>query len=300
MLAAAQHGVVARRQLLSRGLRPGLIDGRLVNGRLLPVLPGVYTIGTGQLGREGRWMAAALGGGQAALLSHRSAAALHGLIEPGAHEIEVIHFAPRRKTLVSIDRPGTHRFSVLVHCTRWLPPQDFSDVSGIPVTSVARTLVDLAGIVGFRRLRSALVEAERLRIMSRPDLDEVIGRGRGWSGVRNLRLALAEMDPDDVATRSDLELEMLSLCRDHGISAPAVNVPIGRYVADFHWPKFRLIVEVDGFASHGKRPAFRYDRNRDVDLMLAGHRVARFTHEDVFEKPTRTAQKLKALLANRP
>lgn len=167
-----------------------------------------------------------------------ASAALHGLIEPGAHAIEVIRSAPRRKTLVSIDRPGTHRFTVLVHCTRRLPARDVALVSGIPVTSVARTLVDLAGCVAFKRLRSALLEAERLRILPRPELDEVLGRGKGWSGVRNLRQALADMDPDDLETRSELEVEMLRLCRNH--------------------------VEVDGYESHGAKPAFRSDRNRDV------------------------------------
>lgn len=158
-------------------------------------------------------------------------------------------------------------------------------------------MLDLAASFSVDRLRSALVEGERLRIVSRGDLVDVIERGRGWEGVGRLARALDEFDPAEVWTRSDLEIALKRLCRVSGLPEPGVDVPVGRYVVDFFWPDSRLIVEADGFESHGTKSAFRGDRRRDVDLAIAGYRVARFTHEDVLFESRETARRLKELLA---
>ena len=299
-LAVRQHGVVARRQLLASGVGPSLIEGRLANRRLIRVFPGVYSLGTGALGREGRWMASVLGAGEGALLSHRSAAYLHGLLAPGSGAIEVLRKNSEAHSKRSRPTAGAAGFSMVVRSTTRLPTGDVAEVSGIPVTSVARTLLDLAAVSDLRRTKSALIEAERLRAVSRSDLEETIERGRGWHGVKRLRRALNELDPTEAETRSDLEVEMLRLCREYRIPRPAVNVAVGDFVVDFLWREARLIAEVDGFEFHGSRTMFRRDRRRDVDLQLLGYRVSRFSHRDVVVDAATTAAKLKGLIALGP
>ncbi len=295
-LAAAQHGVVCRRQLVQAGIRPTLIKGRVANGRLIPIFTGVYALGTGSLSRKGRWTAVALRGGANAHLSHRSAASLHGLIEPVSAAIEAVRPASEGCRLESLPVIGAPRFSAVIRGTRSLPPEDRTVVAGIPVTSVARTLLDLASVSEIGRISSALTEADRLRCVSRPELIEVISRGKGWSGVATLRTALRRFDPSEAEARSTLEIAFLRLCREAGLPSPAVNTPVGPFVVDFPWIAARLVVEVDGYEFHHQKPSFRSDRNRDVDLTLAGYTVARFTYEDVIEEPAETATKLRCLL----
>ncbi|MGB0119541.1 MAG: DUF559 domain-containing protein [Solirubrobacterales bacterium] len=295
-LATCQHGVVARRQALEAGISRGLLTGRVASGWLVPIFSGVYSPGTGQLATEGRWMAAVLVAGNGAVLSHFSAAALHGFIERRTVAIEVIRTGGGITKAGSLSSIGADRFEVTVHRTRTLPDWDCTEVDGIPVTSVARTFLDLAARISLGRLKTALTEAEKLRLLNLPELEEIISRGRGWTGVKKLRRALAEWDTLEVATRSTLEIAMLRLCRRHGIPAPLVNSVVGAYMPDFLWPEDRLIVEVDGYGSHSDRRAFKGDRHRDVDLMLAGYRVARFPYDEVIREGPRTAARLRGLL----
>lgn len=104
------------------------------------------------------------------------------------------------------------------------------------------------------------------------------------------------MTTEELQTHSGLEAELLRLCRENGIPPPAVNVPLEGFIVDFLWRPAGLVVETDTYRFHGSVPVFRSDRNRDVDLILAGFRVARFTREDVFDEPERTARKLRGLL----
>ena len=241
-------------------------------------------------------MASTMAAGPEAVLSRRSAAALHGLIAPRSGPIEVTRHAGGVRRKVSVACPGTRRFHVVVFRTRDFPDRDTTTIEGIPVTSVARTILDFAATENLDSLKSVLSEAERLRAFSRPDLIEVASRGRGWPGTANLRRALAEWDPLEVETRTKLEETMLRLCRQNGLPTPEVNSLTAPYLPDFLWRNARLVVEVDGFESHGTFNAFKGDRRRDVDLMLERFQVARFAWDDVVHDPAATADRIRRLL----
>lgn len=297
-IAAGQQGVITRRQALEAGISPGLITGRVSRGWLVPVFRGVYAVGLAALDRRGRWMASTLASGPGTALSHRSAAALHGVISPRSGPIEVTRRAggggARRK--LSLPSPGAPSFHVVAYRTRSLPDQDETVIDGIPVTSLPRTFLDLASAESPNQLKSALDQAERLRVFSLSGLVVSAERGRGWSGSANLRRALSEWDPLEAETRTKLEKAMLRLCRAHGLPTPEVNTLLGEYLPDFLWREARLIVEVDGYASHGTFRAFKSDRRRDVDLMLDDFRVARFPWDEVVHNGPETANRIRKLL----
>jgi len=196
----------------------------------------------------------------------------------------------------SLPSAAGSRFSVVIHRTRHLPDRDVTELDGIPVTSVARAFLDISASTPRDQIQNGLTEAEKLRILSLRDLREVIARGRGWAGVVRLREALAEWDPLEVETRSKLEIAMLRLCRKEGIPVPVINTSLEGYLPDFLWKDERLIIEVDGYRDHSGKGAFRGDRRRDIDLMLAGYRVARLTDSEVLRGGRRTAKRVKGLL----
>jgi very-short-patch-repair endonuclease len=289
-LATRQHGVVAISQLRSLGLTTGAIRHRVAVGRLHAVHAGIYALGRPDVPVEGRWMGAVLACGPDALLSHRSAAALHGLLPTSQSAIDVT--VPRR---VGISRPG-----ISVHRPTCVVFVDRATARGIPCTSVARTLLDLAAVAPRGVLEKACDQAEVTRVLDWSAIHELVSRARGRRGVRNLRAILARAGSGDV-TRSELERRFIALCRHEGLPHPAVNewLTVGgeEMQVDFLWRDERVIVETDGYATHGTRQAFRRDRRRDRMLALAGWRVARFTWEEVTEEPTHVTAVVRKLLA---
>jgi very-short-patch-repair endonuclease len=276
-LAAAQWGVVARGQLLDAGLSATAIRNRVRSGHLIRLHRGVYAVGHERLRREGRWLAAVLAVGPGAALSHRDAAGLHDL-RPANHALTDVTTTANRP-----DEPG-----IRVHRTRTLAAQDVTTVSGIPVTTVARTLVDLAGRIPQDHLAKAVREAERQRTFDLSAVQAAMARTRGRRGPghRALREAIAECAALDLsATRSLLEDAFLRLLRDHDLASPAVNALIEGYQVDAVWRTARIAVELDGWTDHGTRHAFEEDRERDQALTAAGWRVLRFTHRQVTRRP---------------
>jgi hypothetical protein len=200
-LAARQHGVVATRQLRVLGVSATAIRRRVTDARLRTLHQGVYVIGEST--QKGRWLAAVLALGPDAVLSHRDAAALHGLRR-----------CERRAIEVTIPRRARRRRGITVHETRPLHPDDRTAVDGIPVTSISRTLLDLAELLTPTQLRRAYVEAERLRALDLTAIRELLGRSNGRRGVTALR-ALMAYDPSAAAeARSELERGFLDLVRD--------------------------------------------------------------------------------------
>jgi hypothetical protein len=264
-IAAGQHGVVTRRQLLEARLSAPAIDRRLGDGRLHPLYAGVYAPGHAILTTDGKWLAAVLACGPRAALSHRAGAACHGLRRAWRDYLEVS--APR-----SVQ--GTA--GIIVHRPRSI---ERTVVRGIPVTTVGRTIVDLADVVGPRALRAVLEQVEILR------LDVHIEPIPGRRGHGRLLVALAAHGPRVVRTRSELEIDFLELCLDAALPVPDVNTVIKGMEVDFAWPAYRLAVEADGWGTHGTRTAFQRDRRRGVALALAGWTLLRFTHEDVVRDP---------------
>lgn len=242
-----------------------------------------------RLTQRGRWMAAVLACGDGALLSHRSASELWGI---GSHgEIRIDVTVP--------DRSGRRRPNIAIHRPRTLRDKDRVTLDGIPVTTPARTLLDLAGVVGPRRLEAAFRDADRRGLLDPPVLEELCALSPRRRGVRHLRALVAAYRPTP-ETRSALEHRFVQLCRRAGLPQPAVNVPAGGYEVDALWPAQRLVVELDGYAFHHDRDSFERDRVRDEALQLAGYRVVRVTHRRLVEDPDSIVGSIRSLLADDP
>jgi very-short-patch-repair endonuclease len=289
-LAERQHGVVAVGQLYSLGLSSRQLQGMLDRGWLVHVLQGVYAVGYPPLTRQGEWMAALLAMGRGAALSHRSAAALWKIWGEGERRIVEV-MLPRR-------HGRKRRAGIKVHRPEVLPPEELTEHEGFPVTSAARTVLDLATSLRGRLLERAVDEAVRLGLCTADEMVAVARLARR-PGSHRLLAALGVHEAGSTPTRSELEERFLALCRDRGLPHPGVNVPLLDYIVDFLWHEARLIVEVDGRATHGTRRAFQADRDRDGRLVVAGYRVLRFTWGDVTRRPAVVADRVRRLLAGR-
>ncbi len=287
-LAERQYGVLSAPQLYALGFSKDWVAGRVTAGWLLRLHRGVYAVGHRRLAKEGRWIAAVLACGDGAVLSHHSAAALWSIRAEAAS-------GPVDVTLRT--RAGRRRRSgIRVHRPRYLPEDELSHQSGIPSTGPARTILDLAGGLGTRALERAIDGADRLKLVTADDLIELLRRHRGHPGAGRLRGLLARHQIGSTVTRSELEERFLRLCRRHHLPQPEVNVPLLDYVVDFLWPEAKLVVEVDGRATHGTTRAFQADRDRDGRLAVAGYLVVRFTWWDVTRRPVVVADRVRRLL----
>lgn len=290
-LAAEQHGVVARRQLLAAGVTHSMIKTRAASGRLIRLHTGVYAVGHAHLTRYGHWMAAVLAAGPGALLSHRDAAALHGLRPPGNH---------RRTHVTTPARAGSTPKLQLHRTTVLDPRRDVASVAGIPATSVARTLVDLAGVVPREQLAKALEEAERQRVIDARAIEDALRRTSARNGHGHAAIK-AELERLAVTTsqftRSPLEDALLPLLDRHGLPRPATNMWIGDMEVDACWPDRRVVAELDGWHAHMTRAAFVRDRERSNALQTRGWIVLRFTHGQVMREPGAVARTIAGALA---
>ncbi len=288
VLAESQHGVVSRPQLLAIGITPSMLNRALQARRLVPLHRGVYAVGHRRLRTEGHWLAAVLALGPGAALSHRDAAAVHGLRPSNRPRIDV---TTKRRGLKP--HPG-----IDIHHTAILDAPDVTALAGIPVTTVARTLVDLASVVPPAHLAKALGEAEHLRTADVQEIEDAMRRTRTRKGPGHARLrrALEEHRRQGAQlTRSVLEDRFLAVTDAHGLPRPRTNVHLDGMEVDAHWPP-RLVVELDGWARHKDRRAFQRDREKGNALTAAGFTVLRFTHDDVVRRPAETARRIQALL----
>jgi len=254
-IAARQFGVLSVRQLRAAGFDKHAVRSRVRAGRLHPVHREVYAVGHPGISREGRWLAAVLASGDGAVLSHAAAAAHWGLLRPmtGPVDVSVPTQAGRRG-----------RAGVRLHRRRALARGEVTRHGGIPVTTPARTIADLRGVLAPRLVRRAQRQAETLGLPLGLDV------------------------PSD-RTRSDLERDFLRLCRRFVVPVPEVNVRVGRWTVDFLWRARRLVVEADSYLYHRGAVAFRQDRARDLDLRERGYEVRRFSERQIDEQPERVA-----------
>jgi hypothetical protein len=236
-------------------------------------------------------MAAVLACGPEAVLSHRSAAALHGLRADN-----------RAKTDVTV--PGSSvrpRPGIEVHRSTTLTAADITTVDGIPCTTVARTLVDLGDDVDQQGVERAVGQAEVLGVFDGAAVESALARAGPRRGAGILRTVLEDFKEPNL-TRRELERRFLALCRRASLPGPAVNawitLPDGvAYEADFLWRTERLIAETDSRRFHSHRAAFEHDRLRDQRLTLAGFVVLRFTWRQITREPARVAATLAEVLA---
>jgi very-short-patch-repair endonuclease len=285
-LAERQHGVVAQRQLIALGLSQRTIERRLESWRLRLVHREVFAVGHSRLSQQGRWLAAVLAYSEGALLSHRSAAALWGISRPWAPAVDVTAPAGRQ----GIRR----REKIWIHRGR-LHPEDRVIRAGIPVTTVARTLFDMAEFVSFKRLESAWEEADRLNLLRLRAVEEICQRGYGRRALRPIRHLLAEARAATI-TRSPLEDNFAAFCRGHRLPMPSFNTTVLDYEVDALWPAQRLAAELDSWEFHRHRAAFERDRIRDAALQAAGYRTIRITDRRMNTEAPTLANELRALL----
>jgi hypothetical protein len=291
-LAGRQHGLVARAQLLAVGALPRAIDHRVERGRLHLVHRGVYAVGHRVLSPAGGWMAAVLACGEGAVLSHRSAAALWEIRSTSRADVDVtVHRKLRR-------RPG-------IQCHHSdLPPDEVTTLRGIPVTTPARTLLDLAAVLDRRRVERAANEAEIRRLADTLSLEDLVARHPCRVGLPTIRAILEAGAIGAAVTRSELEDRFLVFLEGAGLPRPQVNAALWlreRWIeADCLWRPQRLVVELDGHATHRTAAAYEGDRRRDRALSAAGWRVVRVTWRQLHGEPEALAADLRTLLARPP
>jgi hypothetical protein len=209
--------------------------------------------------------------GPGAMLSHRTAADALGLLPSTSSRIEVIIRGRSRRRV-----PG-----LVIHRPRGLTPEDCRKCEGIPCTSAARTLLDLADVLSHRRLLTAIEAAERLGVYDARAVTDALDLARGRPAAQRLRSALADYTGEPPPTRTELERRALELFETAGLPRPRINSFVRTAVepleVDFFWPDRSLIVEADSFEWHRSRARFEEDRRRDQLLLAAGYAVVRVT-----------------------
>lgn len=289
-IAKRQYGLVSRDQLAEIGIGKSATSIRLHTGRLHQVHAGVYLVGHGLLSRQGRWMAAVLATGPQAVLSHWSAAALW-MIRPSS------------RSAVDVTTPHKSRsWDGVQRHHKALPSDEVTVKDGIPVTTVPRTIFDLAATADVDVIASMLRESEHRNLWDRLSLPHLVERYPGRRGVKKVRLALRRITEEPSGRkRSKLEERFAPFLRRHHLPFPRFNdwILIGpkRYQVDCHWPGTSQIVELDGWEGHGTRSAFRDDRARDRALRVAGYSVTRLTWNQLDDEPEQIAADLRTLLA---
>lgn len=295
--AARQHLVLALGQLVELGLSASAARKRAQRGRLHRVYLGVYSlVPPHRLTREGRWMAAVLACGPGAVVSHRTAAKLHGLLDYQGAKLDVT--VPGRR----VRKPGR---PVVVHRSATLVPRDVTVVNNIPCTTVARTLLDLADVVDRRRHERAFDQAEVQEVLDMAAIADQLERNASRPAAHKTKGLLAEHYLGSTPTESQLEEAFLALCRRVGLPQPQVqqwiSLPDGGdpIRADFLWPRERIIVETDGEQFHNTAQRRRGDRRKDQRLIVHGFRPVRTDGRQVFGRPAELEARLKALIRGR-
>jgi very-short-patch-repair endonuclease len=273
--AARSEGIISTRELLDAGLTYTGIRHRRAHGWLIRRHRGVYLVGAvaGPLAPE---VAALRACGDRGAISHYAGTALWRMRArvDGPIDVSVVGGDPR------------HRPGIRVHNVRTL---EWTTHRGIPVTTPARTLLDLAAVVSAEDLARAVEEARVLGLVTDADLHELLDRHPRRAGTAALRRELGEQAR---LTRSEAERRLLQLIRRAGLPLPETNVRVLGHEVDALWRTAKLIVEIDGFAAHGTRVAFERDRARDAQLVAAGYRVIRITWRRLRDEPERVIAQL--------
>jgi very-short-patch-repair endonuclease len=282
-LAERQYGLVTRQQLVQLGCTRALISHWLRRRRLRHVHRGVYALGHRILTQHGIWIAGVMAVPGSAL-SHLSAAQLWDLRDKGPSTPHVTApFASRKPSVRCHKAP--------------LEPGDTTRCQRIPVTTVARTLFDVAAMLGRDNLERAFDRAELKRRLDLAAIEALIERHPRRHGVPTLRQIIAARAPRPSRTRSGLEDLFLALVRQEGLPRPRVNAMVGPFEVDFTWPERRLGVELDSWSHHGGRGAFERDRARDRRLASEGWNVIRITWRQLAHDPDEVARDLRLLHA---
>jgi very-short-patch-repair endonuclease len=278
-LAAKQSGRVSRAQLTHLGVADATVNRWLRQGYLHRLLPRVYAVGHPGRSTEGDLFAAVLYAGPDAMLSHATAAWWMGLVDRRPSEIHVS--TPRRCRSL----PG-----ICIHRRRSAERVWHDD---LPVTTVARTLLDYVATAPWPRLRRALANADYRRMLDLGALDAELRPGR--QGAARLRAALEQHRPELARARSDLEVACFELWERARLPLPKLNARLHGWTVDFYWPERRLVVEVDGVGNHRSPAQIRRDRRMDQQLRAHGLTVLRYSDEQVTDQGPALAGEIQAI-----
>ncbi len=291
-LAERQHGVVARRQLRALGLGDSAITARVASGYLHPFFRETFMVGHRAISRQGRMLGAVLACGEGTVLSHGSAAELIGLWDKRAIPIDVI----------PPDWSGRKIMDIRWHRVLFPTSDEIEIREGIPCTTPARTLVDMAGRLGWKSLRRLVEQAAVLRLLDVGKVDLALARGRrrGAPRLRSILATWRSADKPQPKLRSLLEARVFPALVDAGLPRPRCNVELRvdghRLEVDLLWAERRLVIETDGEQTHGTAAAFQRDRWRDQMLTAAGYRTARVTWKQIEDEPSAVVDRITRML----
>jgi very-short-patch-repair endonuclease len=247
-------------------------------------------VGQPRASAEGRWIGAVLAGGHGAQLSHRAALALWGLPGGRPERPEITCPAPVRSTR-----------GMIVHSSTVLPADEVTRHRGIPVTTVARTLLDVAAVLSYERFAHAVDIAERRMMGDAVSLRRLLDRHPGRRGIRSVRRLFAEREIGLEVTKQELELRFTEFVARRRLPKPRINALVSAggtpHEVDCLWEPERLIVELDSRAHHDNATAFESDRERDRALAAAGYRVVRITWRQLHDRPGAIARDIEQTLA---
>ena len=287
-LAKRQYGVVSIRQLTGPlGYSRSAVDRAIQAGRLHRLHRGVFAVGHTRIPLHGKCLAAVLACGPDALLSHRSAAWLWGLVKGSPAPFEVTTPIPRKA-----------RKPIRIHHSRILTVDDRVLREGIPATALPRTLLDCAASEDFWLLQRMLERSEELRLFDLGPVEALLERCGCHGGRGPLRRAIALYQPP-AFTRSQFERRFLDAVLAHGLPRPAVNINVAGFELDLYWPEQRFAVELDSYATHGGHAPFERDRLRQEDLLLAGIGMTRVTDIRFDREPQSVLKRVERFLAAR-
>jgi len=281
-IASRQYGNATRQQLIDAGLHASAIGRRKKKGLLIPQFRGVYRVGHTAPSTEAKYMAAVLAAGEGAAISGCAAAHLMRLLKGTPPPPEVVSRTEREIAGVE-----TRQIRDLRRNETWI-------YQGIPCTTVARTLVDLAAVLPEDALAKAVHEAT-VRYRTRPEqVEAILARRPRSKGAAKLRRILRG---DTRVSLSKLERRFLVLLSENGLELPETNTRIGNLYVDCRWPTRKLTIELDGYRYHATRHAWERDRKREREARRRGDDFRRFTWSDVFEHPGELLQELRPILA---
>jgi hypothetical protein len=280
-VAARQHGVISWAQLSAAGVATSTSKDWIQRGTLVRLVPRVYALGDHVLTVERELFKAVLFAGPGAMLSHVTAAWWYGLLD----------YRPRNLVQVSAPRHITSVRGIRVFGRR-----DLTRVfhRGLPVTTIPRTLLDVAAIGNERLVRRALAQLDYQRRLDVAALEAVCGRRR--SGSSALRHALREHQPRLAYVNGPFEEEFLLWCERFGVPLPRVNVRLHGVLVDAHWPAHGLVVELDGLEAHSSAAQLRADKRKELTLREHGLTVVRYDWALLHREPRRIHRDLTATL----
>jgi hypothetical protein len=280
-IAARQHGVITRSQLLAAGFSRDQVTRWAAKGLLHPVHRGIYRLGHRAPSMQATYLAAVLACGDGAFLAGRAAAHVYRIIKRGSPPAEVISLGDRS------------RRGITTHRVRRLDPGETTRHHGIPITTVPRTLVDLAAYLPVDALAEAAHHAEVLHRVRAAHVEAILARRPNTRGAGKLQLIFTG---DAVILLSRLERAFIDLLRRNALPLPRTNRPAGTHYVDCRWPLHRLTVELDSYRFHHSRHVWERDRRRAREAYARGDEFRRYTYGDVVEHPDVVIAELTPLL----